>query len=215
MEDVLTRRRVQLGLGLGLLALALAIGALVAWGPDPTALDRWWNGLIAEIRAPWLVAVAHGLDRVGGGVIGVWIAPVLIAAAVTALRGWRTGVFAIAAFAFSAGLVQILKHLFARARPEDLMVTSDFGSFPSGHTANAATIAIALVLILPRVVALVVGIAWTVAMALSRTVLSVHWLSDTVGGALLAATIGLVVIAAFGSWAVPPPARRQGVEDAP
>ncbi|WP_254910321.1 phosphatase PAP2 family protein [Gulosibacter sp. 10] len=200
---MLTRRRVQLGLGLGLLALALAIGALVAWGPDPTALDRWWNGLIAETRAPWLVAVAHGLDRVGGGVIGVWIAPVLIAAAVTALRGWRTGVFAIAAFAFSAGLVQILKHLFARARPEDLMVTSDFGSFPSGHTANAATIAVVLWLLFPRVAVLVAGIAWTVLMGFSRTVVAAHWTTDTLAGAVLGVAAALLCGAALLAWSRP------------
>lgn len=193
-------------------ALALVVRA-VPGALEP--LDVAWNEVVARWRPDAVVEVARFLSTVGGGWIATWLAPILLAVAALLIRGWRTALVVPIMLLTSTLAVQAAKALVGRERPADMLVTSDIGSFPSGHTANAATIAIALVLILPRVVALVVGIAWTVAMALSRTVLSVHWLSDTVGGALLAATIGLVVIAAFGSWAVPPPARRQGVEDAP
>ncbi len=66
----------------------------------------------------------------------------------------------------------------------------------SGHTANAATIAIVLIVLFPRGLAVAVGVAWTLLMALSRTVLHAHWLSDTLGGALvvLAAVLLAVVV---------------------
>ena len=54
-------------------------------------------------------------------------------------------------------MVQLLKNLFGRARPEDILVVSDFGSFPSGHVANAATIAVAIGMIVPNVWVWVAG----------------------------------------------------------
>ena len=52
----------------------------------------------------------------------------------------------------------MLKHLFGRVRPEDIIVISDYGSFPSGHVANAATIATAAVVLFPRLWVVIVGV---------------------------------------------------------
>jgi len=90
--------------------------------------------------------------------------------------------------------------LSAASAPLDMLVNSDFGSFPSGHTANAATVAVVLCVLLPRAIAIPLGIAWTVLMAGSRTVLSVHWVTDTIGGALVGAGVGLLVVAALAPW---------------
>ena len=104
------------------------------------------------------------------------------------------------AFLVSAGAVQLLKNLFGRARPEDMIVASDFGSFPSGHAANAATIAMVLWLVFPRVWTAILGVAWVVAMAISRTLLSVHWATDTLGGALVGAGVVLVLGSVMLPW---------------
>lgn len=73
----------------------------------------------------------------------------------------------------------------------------DFGPRlgPSGHTANAATIAVIAVVIVPRVWVAVVGAAWVFAMAFSRTQVHAHWFSDTVGGTL--AGLGAALVAAL------------------
>ena len=82
-----------------------------------------------------------------------------------------------------------------------MLVVSDEGSFPSGHVANAATIAIALGLILAldrgRRWVWMLGALYIVAMALSRTYLGVHWLTDTIGGALLGAGVAVIVWVPF------------------
>ena len=77
------------------------------------------------------------------------------------------------------------------------MVTSDFGSFPSGHVANAATIAVTIGVIVPIVWVWIAGAAYTVLMALSRTYLGVHWFTDTVGGLLVGAGVALLLWALF------------------
>ena len=73
-------------------------------------------------------------------------------------RPWSAAFFLTAELA-SAGAVQVLKHLFGRARPEDIIVISDYGSFPSGHVANAATIATVACILFPRLWVLIVGAA--------------------------------------------------------
>lgn len=207
----MTRRR-EIGWGAVLVAVAMLLGVLLTAFPTLDGLDQWWHGVIGEVRTSATVTLAHILDRVGGGVIGVFVVPVLIGAVLWWLRGWRVGVFAVAVFAVSALLVQIAKHLFGRARPEDLMVVTDHGSFPSGHTANAATIAIVITLIFPRLITALLAVAWVLLMAFSRTVVSAHWLTDTLGGAMLGTAAGLLMAAALLPWATKP-RQDQELED--
>lgn len=189
--------------GIGALCAAVALGVgLTAAGPDlPSTLDLWWHGLMLQVRLDVLVGFAQVLNRVGGGWIAIYVVPLAVAAVLLLARRWRAAIFAVAAFAGSALLVQVLKQIFGRARPDDMLVVSDFGSFPSGHTANAATIAVVVCVLFPRVWTVVLGVLWVLAMALSRTVLSVHWLTDTIGGALVGAAAVLLLAAPLLTWA--------------
>ena len=99
-------------------------------------------------------------------------------------------------FALGVGGVWVLnpmlKNLFERPRP-DLWPTavsvSEF-SFPSGHAANTAALAAALLLALPpgrwRLVTAVLGLAGLVVVAFSQLALGVHYPSDILAGWLLA-----------------------------
>ena len=137
------------------------------------------------------------MNLLGGGWFGVLVVPLAGAVALIVLKRPWSAAFFLAAEAASAGAVQVLKHLFGRVRPEDIIVISDYGSFPSGHVANAATIASAAVVLFPRLWVVIVGAAWVLLMALSRTYLHAHWLSDTIGGALIGAGAALVVAGVF------------------
>jgi len=105
----------------------------------------------------------------------------------------------IAAVAGVSAVVQALKMLVARARPEKLPWRDhelEF-SYPSGHTAAAT----ALYGLLAVVFAVPAGILWLCAailaillIAFSRMALSVHYASDILGGLLLG-VLGL--LAAF------------------
>ena len=177
--------------------MAVLLGALIALRGSPLAADEEFMNELLEERAPWFDVPALCLDWIGGHLVGVVIVPLAMVIWLLALRRpWAAG-FSIVAAAVSAGLVQLLKALFDRARPEFMLVASDEGSFPSGHVANAATIAVVLALVFglerSRWWVWLAGAAYVVAMALARTYLGVHWVTDTIGGALLGAGVAVML----------------------
>lgn len=184
--------------GVGLLAAGMTIGAaLLLPGADPTVVDLWWDGVLAGTPDGVALAVSLFMDAAGGGRIGtLWLPLAVVTVLLAARRPWGAGYFVVASLV-SAGVVQILKHVLGRARPEDILVAADVGSFPSGHVANAATLAIALWIILPRRWLAALAGCWIALMAFARTYVSAHWLTDTIGGALIGAAVALLVAVAF------------------
>lgn len=201
-RTVVTPGRVALFvLGSVLITASCLLGAWIfIRGEEPFAIDTWWNTVLAEWWSPFMLGFSQVMNWIGGGWVGILAIPLGGALALILIKRPWSAAFFLAAEAVSAGAVQVLKHLFGRVRPEDIIVVSDYGSYPSGHVANAATIAIAAVLLFPRLWVAVVGTAWVVLMALSRTYLHAHWLSDTIGGALVGAGAALVMAGFF--WTV-------------
>ncbi|WP_082541453.1 phosphatase PAP2 family protein [Microbacterium sp. Root166] len=184
--------------GLVLLALSVGFGMWIASRADePFTIDLWWNRIILEFAGPGLIVFAQIMNWLGGGWFGVLAVPIAGAVGLVLLRRPWAAAFFVTAAAVSAGCVQVLKHLFGRVRPEEIIVVTDYGSFPSGHVANAATLAVTAIILFPKVWVWIAGIAWVVLMAISRTLVNAHWVSDTVGGAMVGAGAALVVAAVF------------------
>jgi len=192
-------RRAALTSGVAAVLAAVLLGAviMIREGGVPFEIDEEWAEEVLTLRGPFGDTVALFMNWLGGGLVGVFLIPIGVALLLLILRRPWGALYFIVASAASAGVVQLLKEWFGRARPEDMMVTSDFGSFPSGHVANAATIAVAIGVIVPIVWVWVAGAAYTVLMALSRTYLGAHWFSDTVGGLLVGAGTALLLWALF------------------
>ncbi|MGV8858873.1 phosphatase PAP2 family protein [Rhodoglobus sp.] len=183
--------------GVGALALAVVLGVLIATRNSPFSLDQLLLADFVNIRSPLFTMPALAMNFIGGGWFGVFVVPLGGALAFfLAKRRWAAFYF-IAAAAASAGVVQLLKTTFGRARPTEILVTSDLGSFPSGHVANAATLAVVLIILLQRRWVWIAGIIYTILMMVSRTYLGAHWLSDTIGGALIGVGVAVILWAPF------------------
>jgi undecaprenyl-diphosphatase len=178
-------------------AIVLLLGMLVRFDVIHDEVDGEWMEEILESRSPFLEVPARIFDFLGGGWFAIVAVPVAIAVVfLVRRRPWAALVFVLAS-AVSAGIVQALKVLYSRQRPEDILLDLSNGAYPSGHVANAATIAVLLTLLLARWWVLIPGLSYVVLMALSRTYLGAHWVTDTIGAALLGAAVALAAWAVF------------------
>lgn len=141
-------------------------------------------------------------------------------AAICLAYWWRTGNatrtwWALSTILTAWGLSNLLKEVVRRARPVlDQPVESAAGfSFPSGHAANTAAMTTALVvLVWPslrsralRVTAIAGAAVLTVATAVDRVMLGVHYPSDVVAGIFFGTGFVLASYLAYKHWPTPRP----------
>lgn len=178
---------------LGILAVLLAGAAFRFIDHGPLGIDLWWHGAAGATPGSAPFAVAVFFAEVGGG-IGAAACTAIAAALLLALRRARDAAFVVTAAVLGIALSEAVKALVLRPRPWDQLYHSQASSFPSGHSMGAAALAVSLVLVLAgservsgeglRWAGIAAGV-WIAGMMWSRTALHVHWLTDTVAGALL------------------------------
>jgi len=181
------------------LLIVVLLGAVIFYrqADKPFGFEVQWMGELVEARVPVFTALALAFNWIGGGIGGIVIVPLVIIAGLLLWRRPWAALYFVCATIASALVVLVMKSLVGRPRPTDILVTADVGSFPSGHSANAALIATTLGIIFWRTWVWIVGAAYTLLMMLSRTYLGAHWISDTVGGMLVGVGLAVIIWAPF------------------
>ncbi|QIM18118.1 phosphatase PAP2 family protein [Leucobacter coleopterorum] len=166
----------------------------------PFGIDSWWYNTAEVSRGSGVYAVAVFMAQIGGGVGSVACTAVAVALLLVMRRPRDAAALATAMILGIAGS-ELTKHLVLRPRPWDQLYDSSGSSFPSGHTMGAAALAISLVLMVAGSESMskslsrgvwVIAVVWVITMAWSRTALHVHWLSDTLAGALLGVCAAII-----------------------
>jgi membrane-associated phospholipid phosphatase len=202
--------------GSAVVACLVALGAAaiaVGWILDTVDTNRGfarWDRSVAQWGAdratPLTTDALRAITQLGDTVV---VVSLLVAVAVFDYRRHRRpAVFGFVA-TIAIGVTTLnntLKLLVDRERPMiDQLIGSAGSSFPSGHSATAAAGWAALVLLLerssPRAARrwLMLGaVVVAVAVAASRALLGVHWLTDVIAGVIVGWTWFFLVAVVFG-----------------
>lgn len=201
----------ELGLELTTLLAIAAVGSFAYFGYWLAVAERGYGALDLTVNT-WAVDLYNGTVAAVAEVVTVLGAPALmwpLVGVVTILllvrRHWVEGVVLGAGMLLTIGFVRLGKSVLERPRPADAVIDVSGYSFPSGHAAYAVAW-IALAVIAVRLVPSLRGRWWLVGaaiavaviVALTRVYLRVHWLSDVLAGAGVAAmSFSLVAVVAL------------------
>jgi len=172
------------------------------------SFDLYVNGLMNDLLA---TSVGQGLVNAAawvsafGGMIAISLFTVVGGIVLATHRKWRSTVILLLSVGSTAFAVGWIKDVFARVRPENLITPQIGGglnflfdsphifsdpSFPSAHAAFAAAFFVVVTyLAIPqmkrwfgRELFIVGAVLLTLAIGLSRLILSVHWATDVIAG---------------------------------
>jgi membrane-associated phospholipid phosphatase len=204
-HQMFVRQRQALVTGLALLGLAAVLTVIVAARPRAPwfqGLDHRWLVRMTNVRTPGLTRLAKLMSRIGGARV-TWPIRVAVGAVLGWQRRWlQLGAF-IGATISSELCIGPLKALVDRPRPPAPLILTSSASFPSGHAIAGAVTAFGVVIVFmhatPRRLVFI-GVAAAIAglVAVSRTYLAAHWLSDVIAGACIGTGLALVWSAGLG-----------------
>ncbi|MGZ5128455.1 MAG: phosphatase PAP2 family protein [Actinomycetota bacterium] len=183
----------------GVAVLAIVVASDVAAPPFLQGIDDAWRRRVLAWPG-WTRSIGELLEQLGSGVVMVTLRVGVAAWLAVRRRRWDLAAWVLA-WLLADVLTFALKPGIGRARPTPIDLENPFTSFPSAHAKTAAQVAFGLVLLATspwrnRRLGYALAVAWVVLMALSRTVVDHHWLSDVVAGSLLGAACAMGAAAA-------------------
>jgi len=192
------------------LCLILLAGVFLGW-PHLAHFDQGIMTLVQEHRGAAADKIAVMLTNMGEFHTQFALA-VVLCGGLLMLRQWRPTLFVLGTMLFTALGNGIMKHVFARARPE--VLTDPLGTFsmPSGHSSASFALCLAVGVLAGRGQPPRMRLTWLLLaglpaafIAMSRVYLGAHWPTDVLAGALLACFVCAASLTAS-QWRQPLPA---------
>lgn len=181
-------RRLRLRAGLAAIAALIVSGIAVAliWRFADASITAWAE----RVQSDDIQDTIRYANRFGGGMNPPMVILFFYFAGV-AYRCRRWVAYAVAMTLAGAGaglLVQVVKFLVSRARPELWLgpfqhVRSAASSFPSGHTVGAFALAGVLMFLSPSRTMRAIAFLLALAVGISRVLAFRHWTSDVIASA--------------------------------
>jgi undecaprenyl-diphosphatase len=168
-------------------------------GKITAAFEGWAYGEAVENMSPILTVMIKGITHLGDSIVIIIFCLILFI--VPKLR--RTIALPISVTVMSSAVLNvILKHIFARSRPDILRLISETGySFPSGHAMNNAALYTMLVLLIwkcakntsLKIILSSICAVLTILIGYSRVYLGVHYAGDVLGGWLFGFALSVLI----------------------
>ncbi len=188
---------------------ALAVGAIFDMVDRNSGIAAWDRSVAewgSRNASSWSTTVLDRITDLGATWLLVIVAVAVGLFDVVRNRNVDVALFLVVVVAGVALINNVLKWLIDRERPDVAHLVGTSGSsFPSGHSAAAAATWFALALVVGRrwsrrrrSLAAAVAALISVAVAASRALLGVHWLTDVVAGLLVGWGWFLLSALAFG-----------------
>lgn len=191
--------------GVALLVASLEYSRIERFDEQVLLLLRRPDDLAVPIGPSWLLTAARDLSALGSTTVLVFMVVSVVGYLLLERRMGMLG-FVLAATCGGGLIVDVLKPLFARPRPQVVphLVPVHSASFPSGHSLLSAVVYLTLGALLARVTSdritriylILLAALLTISIGLSRIYLGVHYPTDVlggwVGGFLWALACGLV-----------------------
>jgi membrane-associated phospholipid phosphatase len=185
-----------------LCAILLALVALLAYGGGP--FQHLDTSLYERLSAHQYGTAGSWGETIAGLADPLPLLVMLAAACGVALLRSRPGLAGAAAGVVAGAnlTTQVLKELLSHQKAQELLGGGhhlDSFAFPSGHATAAASIAIAFAFVVSRrrlLPTAVLGAAYAFAVGCAVVVIAWHYPSDVLGGYLVAAGWGFVVLTA-------------------
>jgi undecaprenyl-diphosphatase len=225
----------KLGLRLTLIVLAFVLVAVpfaflllevLLKGPITRSDQRFSNQINNyNLRDPGALRIARMVSLLGSTLVlaGIVLAVTVYLAAFHRRR--RQALFLVTTSVLGLLLNNVLKALVGRARPHfaNTTATAIGSSFPSGHAMNSMVVYSCLLILAwsrlrstaARLLASAATAILVLAIAASRVVLTVHYVSDVVAGMVLGLAFTLASAATFTTWRQEGGHLPKAVENAP
>lgn len=164
-----------------------------------TGFEGWAYGETVENMSPVLTLLMKGVTHLGDSAAIVVFCLILFVVSKTR----RTMALPVSMAVISSAIFNIvLKHIFARSRPDILRLISETGySFPSGHAMNNAALYTMLILLIwwyvknthLKITLSSICAALTILIGYSRVYLGVHYAGDVLGGWLFGFALSMLI----------------------